>query len=147
MLFHSFILIIYSVPHFFSSCPFELVSGLFHSSVGKEYASTVFSWCFCSVWREIHTYDENNSFYPYLLVWRSYFTSFNRDTRLQCKIKERSHWVIHLMYYLKNEKECIIRFKNSRRSRKFLHQITHDCEGFERLQNLWYKSTHSYTNI
>ena len=47
----------------------------------------------------------------------------------------------------KNEQECIIRFKNSRRSREFLKLIIHDCELFERLQNLWYRSTHSCTNI
>ena len=52
-------------------------------------------------------------------------------------------------YYVlfKNEQEYIIRFKNSRRSREFLKLIIQDCEFFERLQNLWYRSTHSCTNI
>ena len=31
---------------FFLILPFELFSGLVHSSVGKEYTSTVFGWCF-----------------------------------------------------------------------------------------------------
>ena len=29
----------------------------------------------------------------------------------------------------------------------FLNLVLHDCEFFKRLQNLWYRSTHSYTNI
>ena len=41
-------------------------------------------------------------------------------------------------YCLKNEKECIyiIRFKNSVRSREFLHLVIHFREYFERLQHL-----------
>ena len=43
---------------------------------------------------------------------------------------------------------CIISFKNSRQSRwEFLNLIIHDCEFLERLENLWYRSTHSCTNI
>ena len=34
------------------------------------------------------------------------------------------------MYCLKNAQECIIRFKNSRRSREFLNVIIHDREVF-----------------
>ena len=35
------------------------------------------------------------------------------------------------MFCLKNEQECIIRFKNSRRRGEFLHLIIQDCEFFQ----------------
>ena len=41
-----------------------------------------------------------------------------------------------IMHCLKNEQECIISFKNSRRRREFLNLIIHHCEFFERPQNL-----------
>ena len=36
----------------------------------------------------------------------------------------------------KKQADGFIRFKNSRRTREFLHFIIHDCEFFEQLQNL-----------
>ena len=36
----------------------------------------------------------------------------------------------------KKQADGFIRFKNSRRTREFLHLIIHDCEFFEQLQNL-----------
>ena len=47
-------------------------------------------------------------------------------------------------WLIKREGVYIIRFKNSRRSREFLQLMIHDCEFLERLQNLWYRSNHSY---
>ena len=43
---------------------------------------------------------------------------------------------ISVKFCLKKEQDCTIRFKNSGRSREFLHLIIHDCGFFERLQNL-----------
>ena len=43
--------------------------------------------------------------------------------------------VINALVRFRKRAECIIRFKNSTRSRGFLHQI-HDCKSFEWLQNL-----------
>ena len=50
-------------------------------------------------------------------------------------------------YCLKNEQEHIIRFKNARWSQEFLRLKIHDCDLFDWLQNLRYRSTHSSTNI
>ena len=47
-------------------------------------------------------------------------------------------WAFFVLF--KNEQECIVRFKNSRRSREFTNLIIYDYEFFERLQNLWYIS-------
>ena len=45
-----------------------------------------------------------------------------------------------VMYCLNNKQEHIIRFKNSRRGREFLHLIIHDCrEFFERLHKCAFK--------
>ena len=41
-----------------------------------------------------------------------------------------------IMHCFKNEQECVISFKNSRRRREFLNLIIHYCEFFERPQNL-----------
>ena len=41
-----------------------------------------------------------------------------------------------VLYCLKNEPRCITRFKNSRVRVEGLNLIMHDCEFFERLQNL-----------
>ena len=51
-----------------------------------------------------------------------------------------------IKYCLKNEQERIISFKNARWSQEFLCLIMLDCDFFDRLQNLWYRSTHSCTN-
>ena len=47
-------------------------------------------------------------------------------------------WAFFVLF--KNEQECIVIFKNSRRSREFTNLIIYDYEFFERLQNLWYIS-------
>ena len=51
---------------------------------------------------------------------------------------------LEFKYFLKNEQECIIRSKNSRQSQEFSHLIIRNCQFFERLQNLWYRSTVSF---
>ena len=42
---------------------------------------------------------------------------------------------------------CIIRFKNFRFRLEFSNLTVHSCSFFERLQNLWYRSTRSCTKI
>ena len=80
-------------------------------------------------------FNEQSHYYSLILnyLWLLYFYSFV------------SKWAVFMWF--KNEQECIIRFENSRRSREFLNLLIHDCEFFERLQNLWYRSTYSCTNI
>ena len=101
-----------------------------------------------------------------LLVWRRLHWRQSMDlTSMECRSAEMYYCKLSISlrvssplslfgqqelikYCLKNEQECIIRFKNSRVFRReFLNLIIHNCKFFERLQNVWYRSTHSCTNI
>ena len=101
-----------------------------------------------------------------LLVWRRLHWRQSMDlTSMECRSAEMYYCKLSISlrassplslfgqqelikYCLKNEQECIIRFKNSRVFRReFLNLIIHNCKFFERLQNVWYRWTHSCTNI
>ena len=80
-----------------------------------------------------------------IIIWWIWLSMCNQ--MVTSEIISRVCQMIYVKKKKKNEKECNIRFKKSTPNREFLHLIIHDCEFLERLQNLWYRSTHSCPNI
>ena len=85
---------------------------------------------------------------PSLLRWRSIGRTVDelsrRTLQKDLSLSKRAYQV--LVKYFGGGFNVLFK-KTNRMCLEFLKLIIHDLEFFERLQNLWYRSTHSCTNI